>query len=142
MRPAPTSSSADILVVEDEEDMRSLIAHYLGSVGYAVRTAEDAIDAGHKVLERAPDLIITDISMPYMSGIDFVKALRADDTLPKIPVIFLTALEEGPRLAHDTLGYPLLNKPLEPEELLAAVARQLQLHGAREAEKGSGPFFS
>jgi CheY-like chemotaxis protein len=134
MRPARTSSSADILVVDDEEDMRALISRLLRTAGYQVRTAEDAVDAGHKVLERAPDLIITDISMPYMSGVDFVAALRADGSLPKMPVIFLTALEEGPKLAWDTLGYPLLNKPLDAEELLAAVSRQLQLHGAAPRE--------
>lgn len=124
-----TSSSADILVVDDEEDMRSLVSRLLRAAGYEVRTAEDAVEAGHKIVERAPDLIITDISMPYMSGVDFVAALRSDGSLPKIPVIYLTALEEGPKLAYDTLGYPLLTKPLDAEELLAAVARQLKLRG-------------
>jgi DNA-binding response OmpR family regulator len=131
MYPLPASSSADILVIEDEEDMRALIVRLLRAAGYEVRTAEDAIVAGHKILERVPDLIITDISMPYMTGVDFIAALRADSSVPKIPVIYLTALEEGPKLAWQTLGYPLLTKPLEPEELLAAVARQLQLHARK-----------
>jgi CheY-like chemotaxis protein len=131
MRPAGTSSNADILVVDDEEDMRALISRLLRAAGYEVRTAEDAVEAGHKVLERTPDLIITDISMPYMRGTEFVAALRGDGSLPKIPVIYLTALEEGPKLAYETLGYPLLPKPLDAEELLAAVARQLQLRGVR-----------
>lgn len=127
-----TSSSADILVVEDEEDTRALISRLLLAAGYEVRTAEDAVEAGYKVLERAPDLIITDIKMPYMSGVEFVAALRSDGSLPKIPVIYLTALEEGPKLAHDTFGYPLLAKPVDAEELLAAIARQLQLRDARK----------
>lgn len=112
--------------------MRALIARLLDAAGYQVRTAEDAVVAGYKVLERVPDLIITDIRMPYMSGVEFIAALRADTSLPTIPVIYVTALEEGPTLAWQTLGYPLLTKPVEADELLAAVERQLRLHAARK----------
>src|SRR4051812_32439443 len=87
--------AAKILVVDDNPNMRQLLALHLGNAGYDVTTAEDGVVAGYAVLRDPPDLIITDVQMPHMDGFEFVAALRADKTLPRIPVIFLTTTEEG-----------------------------------------------
>ena len=124
--PRPASASAHILVVEDDEDSRELMRLQLKGAGYRVTTAEDAVEAGHCVLERLPDLIVADFNMPYMSGPDFIAALRADGTIPDLPVIFVTDLENSARLEGHTFGFPMLTKPLLADELLAAVAVQLK----------------
>jgi len=82
-----------ILVVDDDADMRELVRMHLRDAGYDVTVAEDAVEAGHRVAERLPDLIVADFKMPYMSGVDFVRAVRADETIPDLPVIFITAIE-------------------------------------------------
>jgi len=115
-----------ILIVEDDEAMRELLRLHLSSAGYAVEIAEDAIAAGYAVLKGAPDLIVCDVAMPHMDGLEFIAALRSDKTLPNVPVIFLTSDAEGEGRAREELGAAdYLSKPVRLEALLAAVHRFL-----------------
>ena len=79
-----------ILLLEDSAEVRVLLERRLASAGYEVLTAEDPVEAGKLVVERGPHLIIADIQLPYMSGDEFVAALRADPAVRDIPVIFLS----------------------------------------------------
>ena len=115
-----------ILVVDDDDDMRELLRLHLQNAGYRVVAVEDAVVGCHQVMEHAPDLIVTDYKMPYMDGLEFIGALRADVTIPDIPVIFLTAMENAAELAGKTFGFRLLTKPLLANELLSAVAGALR----------------
>src|SRR4051794_28613397 len=83
--------SSKILIVDDDECMRELLQLHLRLAGYEVAAAEDAVVAGRMVLASPPDLLVVDVEMPYMSGVEFVATLVADQTVPHIPVIFLTA---------------------------------------------------
>ena len=121
---------AHILVVDDDPMSRKLLGMNLRDAGYSVTCAEDAVAAGHCVVERLPDLVIADFRMPYMNGVDFIAALRADASIPDLPVIFITSEENRSQIAGKTFGFPLLTKPLQAEELLAIVAAQLR---ARQA---------
>jgi DNA-binding response OmpR family regulator len=114
-----------ILVVEDDEAMRELLRLHLSSAGYAVEAAEDAIEAGYAVLKGAPDLIVCDVSMPHMDGFELAAALRADGSVPRVPIIFLTSAEEGEVRARELGAAEFLLKPVRLEELLAAVNRHL-----------------
>ena len=118
-----------ILVVEDDESMRELLRLHLSSAGYAVETAEDAITAGYALLKAPPDLIVCDVSMPHMDGLELITALRADQAMPKVPVIFLTSDAEGEGRARQLGIAEYLSKPVRLEELLAAVYRQLPAKG-------------
>jgi DNA-binding response OmpR family regulator len=115
-----------VLVVDDDEDMRELLRLHLQNAGYRVITAEDAVAAGHRIVEQAPDLIITDCKMPYMGGLEFIAALRSDGTIPDIPVIFITAMENLSELVGKTFGFPLMAKPMLADELLAKVRDALR----------------
>jgi CheY-like chemotaxis protein len=79
-----------ILLLEDSAEVRVLLERRLANAGYEVLTAEDPVEAGRLVVERRPHLIIADIQLPYMSGDEFVAALRADPEVRDIPVIFLS----------------------------------------------------
>ena len=125
-----TAPIAHILVVDDDPMSRKLLGMNLRDAGYSVVCAEDAVAAGHCVVERLPDLVIADFRMPYMNGDEFIAALRADSSIPDLPVIFITSQENRPQIAGKTFGFPLLTKPLQAEELLAIVAAQLR---ARQA---------
>lgn len=135
--------SPHILVVDDDPSMRELLALHLTGAGYSVAAAEDAVDAGQCMRERLPDLIIADYKMPYMSGQDFISAVRADAAIPDLPVIFMTAVENRAELSGKTFGFPLLTKPLYADELLALVASELRAFAATrnsaQSAAASGP---
>jgi CheY-like chemotaxis protein len=115
--------AASILVVDDDDSIRELLKLHLGAAGYEVRVAEDAIVGGHMLLRSPPDLIICDINMPHMDGFEFVAALKADKTLPAIPVIFLTSLEEGDHRGKALGAVAYLTKPVRSDKLLSLLAR-------------------
>ncbi len=116
---------ASILVVDDDESIRELLRLHLSAAGYEVHVAADAIVAGHLVLRSAPDLIITDVSMPYMNGFEFVEALKADKSLPYIPVIFLTSMEDGDNRGKELGAVGYITKPVRADRLLALVAQHV-----------------
>jgi CheY-like chemotaxis protein len=117
--------AANILVVDDDASMRDLLRLHLASAGYDVRVAEDAIAAGYMVLRTAPDLIICDINMPHLDGFEFIAALKADKTLPEIPVIFLTSVEEGDQRGKSLGAVGYLTKPVRADRLLSLVAQHV-----------------
>lgn len=119
-----------ILVVEDDDTMRQLLKLHLTSAGYAVRTANDGIEAGHAVLEVTPDLIITDVRMPHMSGFELVEAIRQDPAMKNIPVIFLTIEGESVERGASLGALEYLAKPIRVEDLLRKVAKHLPVSGA------------
>ncbi len=116
---------ASILIVDDDESIRELLRLHLSAAGYDVHVAPDAIVAGHLVLRSAPDLIITDVSMPYMNGFEFVEALKADKSLPYIPVIFLTSMDDGDNRGKELGAVGYITKPVRADRLLAMVAQHV-----------------
>jgi len=111
-----------VLVIDDDRAIRELLKLHLVNAGYQVLVAEDAIVGGRELLERRPDLLIIDASLPYMSGIDFVATLIADQSLPAMPVIFITGREELSARAH-ALADACLVKPFLATDLLEVVER-------------------
>ncbi|HEY8070198.1 MAG TPA: response regulator [Burkholderiales bacterium] len=117
--------AAKILVVDDDESLRELLRMHLASAGYDVSTAADAINAGYQVLKNPPDLILSDVNMPHMDGFEFVAALKSDKTLPYIPVIFLTSVEDGDHRGKELGAVGYLTKPVRADRLLELVAQHV-----------------
>ena len=116
---------ATILVVDDDPNMRELLHMHLTSAGYTVHVAKDAIAAGYEVLRNPPDLIISDVNMPHMDGFEFIAAVRADNSLPYIPVIFLTSEEEGEIRGKELGAVGYVAKPIRADRLLDLVAKHV-----------------
>jgi DNA-binding response OmpR family regulator len=115
-----------ILVVDDEAAVRELLKLHLAGAGYDVKVADDAIVAARSLMQTPPDLMVVDVSMPYLDGVDFVAALKADTTVPQVTVIFISGNSEVLNRAR-TLGAPCLKKPFSADELLEVVRRELML---------------
>jgi putative two-component system response regulator len=116
-----------ILLVEDSRDVREVLASTLEVERYAVYTAENG-QAGLKVLEQiTPDLIISDINMPRMNGIDFYKAVRQNPAWTTIPFIFLTGnnTPEDVQLGKSLGVEDYLTKPIDARDLLSIVSARL-----------------
>jgi DNA-binding response OmpR family regulator len=118
------SGPRTILVVDDDKDMLNLLRLHLGNAGYTVVLSEDAVDAGYKILRKPPDLMIVDVNMPYMGGVDFVATLTSDRSVATFPIIFLTARDDVDERAQ-ILGARCLTKPIGADVLLAEVAKAL-----------------
>jgi CheY-like chemotaxis protein len=117
--------AASILVVDDDESIRDLLRLHLSAAGYDVQVAQDAISAGYMVLRSPPDLIITDINMPHMDGFEFIAALKSDRSLPKIPVIFLTSVDDGDLRGKELGAVGYVTKPVRADRLLSLVAQHV-----------------
>ncbi len=117
------SMSAHILVVDDEPDISALVAYHLARESYRVRTAGDGIEALRAVETQLPDLIVLDLMLPGMSGLDVLRELRRRPEAQEIPVILLTARrEEEDRIAGLKLGADdYVAKPFSPRELVLRV---------------------
>jgi DNA-binding response OmpR family regulator len=115
-----------ILVVDDETAVRELLKLHLAGAGYDVKVADDAIVAGRAVMAAPPDLMIVDVALPYLDGVDFVAALKADTSMHQVAVIFISGNAEVLERAR-ALGTPCLKKPFSADELLQVVQRELLL---------------
>ena len=124
-REAPPAEAAHILVVDDDDRLRTLLGRYLRDNGYHVSSASSAADARAKLDGMAFDLIVLDVMMPGESGIDFTRGLRRSTT---VPILLLTAMgEPEDRIAGLESGADdYLTKPFEPRELLLRVATILR----------------
>jgi CheY-like chemotaxis protein len=117
--------AAKILVVDDDESIRELLRLHLNGAGYEVTVAADAISAGYLILRSRPDLIITDVAMPHMDGFEFVAALKGDRSIPDIPVVFLTSVEDGDHRGKELGAVGYITKPVRADRLLSLVAQHV-----------------
>ena len=118
-----------ILIVDDEMDMRIFLTALFETSGYEAIVTKDGRDGYRIAKEIAPDLIVLDIMMPGEGGVHMYRHLKTDETLKKIPIIMLSAVEEKTFLHYikmlrirlnETIPQPdaYVEKPPEPEELL------------------------
>ncbi|MEX0690786.1 MAG: response regulator transcription factor [Gemmatimonadales bacterium] len=117
-----------ILVVDDEPDITALVAYHLARAGYRVTTATSGAEALRAAEDQAPDLIVLDLMLPDLSGIDVLAELRRRPDTGEMGVILLTARrEETDRIQGLSLGADdYLTKPFSPQELVLRVAAVLR----------------
>jgi CheY-like chemotaxis protein len=122
--PRATAEPGLILLVEDDFMLRGSLATVLQSEGYKVESAANALDALRR-LERAPkpSLILLDIMLPYMDGLEFRALQRATPEMADIPVIVITAVGVRPEIAAELDLRQSFFKPLERPRLLEAIRR-------------------
>jgi DNA-binding response OmpR family regulator len=114
-----------VLVVEDERQIAGIAKDYLQHAGYAVFIAEDGIEALAMSRDRRPDLVVLDIGLPKLDGLEVTRRLRTESS---VPIIMLTArAEESDRLMGLDLGADdYIVKPFSPRELVARVRAVLR----------------
>ena len=122
------TSIVKILVAEDDRDIAELISHYLRKEGWTPHVASAGDDALAYARRQAVDLVILDVMLPGLSGLEICRALRGDKTTEEIPIIMVTARgEETDRILGLELGADdYLPKPFSPNELVARVRALLR----------------
>ena len=108
-----------ILIVEDDEDVREMLATTLELEGTEVVTAANGLEAYHLARLHHPKLIVLDLMMPVMDGWEFRRRQRGDPQLAGVPVVVLSALDQS--RAADLDGAAFLKKPLDFDRLLELV---------------------
>ncbi|MFB2967541.1 response regulator [Aerosakkonema sp. BLCC-F183] len=130
---SPTENSVQarnrILVVDDNPDLRSYVSRVLQASGFEVLTARDGAEGFGVAKANHPDLIVTDLMMPMVSGLEMIRMIREQQDLKGTPIILLTAkVDEDTRIEGTELGADIyLAKPFNDRELLAAVRNLLEL---------------
>ena len=109
-----------VLIVDDSETMRDMISYTLDSAGFVVTVAVDGLDALDKLKGLQVDLIITDINMPNMDGIDLIEALRDEPNFQGTPILCLTTEQgEDTKMAARSAGATgWIKKPFDPDKLV------------------------
>jgi two-component system alkaline phosphatase synthesis response regulator PhoP len=117
-----------IVVIEDDADIAGLVEHYLTAEGFRVSLAADGAEGFKRVKTTPPDLVILDLMLPGMDGLDVCKALRAAPVTAAVPILILTAKgEESDKVIGLELGADdYLTKPFSPKELVARVKALLR----------------
>jgi two-component system cell cycle response regulator len=123
-----------ILVADDEPVNRALIQRRLEREGYRVLTAQNGSEAVEKTKDALPDLVILDVMMPEMDGMDACRLIKEDEKTRDIPIIFLSARDETEmKVSGLTLGAnDYISKPFKAEELLARVRVAIRLKRERD----------
>lgn len=120
--------SSRVLIVEDEPDIRELVVHHLKREGYQVSAASSGEEALRQVQAAPPDLVILDLMMPAMDGLEVCRRLRQDPATAMLPIVMLTAKgDEVDRVLGLEIGADdYVVKPFSPKELLARVRAVLR----------------
>ena len=133
-------ASIRILVIDDDVEFANLLRMQLAAAGYSAEVAEDAVVGGKVILERPPNLILCDINMPHLSGLELVKLLRTEERSAKIPVIFVSGSNDNETIAKAVeLGAAdFLAKPISFADLIASVTTCLKYGGRRSFARDPG----
>lgn len=117
-----------ILVVEDDCDIGQLIVHYLERAGHQATLVVNGTDGLAQVRQRKPDVVVLDLMLPGMDGLEVCRAIRGEADTADVPIIMLTArAEEADRVSGLELGADdYITKPFSPKELVARVNAQLR----------------
>lgn len=139
------SNPLTVVVVDDEPDLLELVAYNIRQDGHEVVTASDGLSALEAVQTRLPDVVVLDVMMPGLSGLEVARRLRNQTETASIPIIMLTArAEEKQELEGlDAGADDYISKPFSMQVLMAriqAVARRTGAGGARTNSLGLGPI--
>jgi DNA-binding response OmpR family regulator len=133
-RREPVTSTTRVVVVEDEQDLLDLVRYNLAKEGYQIQTSMTGEEALRIVRSEKPDIVLLDLMLPGMDGLEVCRALKAREQTASIPVIMLTAKgEESDIVRGLEMGADdYITKPFSPRVLLARITAVLRRHAESE----------
>lgn len=136
------NSAAHILIVDDDPEIRSLLARYLGGQGFRVSVAPDKRECERQIDTGDPNLVVLDVMLPDGSGLDICRGLR--DRRSRLPIIVLTAMKEDvDRIIGLEIGADdYLGKPFNPRELVARIKAVLRRTGHDNTQESDSRIYS
>ena len=139
----PNDRKTRILIIDDDVGFRDLLRIHLSAAGYQVQVAEDGVAGGRALLANTPDLVVSDLNMPFLDGFELLSLLQSDAETANIPVILLSGRSDGDTMAKAVeLGAAdFLTKPVTRDQLLESIEACLSRTKARSTppDYGSTP---
>ncbi|HQU71511.1 MAG TPA: response regulator [Calditrichia bacterium] len=117
-----------VMTVDDSSSIRQMVSLTLSQAGYTMVQASDGVDALNKLSQNRVDMIITDIHMPNMNGIQLIQKVRANANLRFVPIVALTTESQAEKkmAAKQAGATGWIIKPFSPDQLLAVVKKVLR----------------
>ena len=112
---------AHVLVVEDDPQIRALVADVLQADGYSVSTAADGNEAIAAMRHGRPDAVLLDLMMPRMDGVTFVRTLRERTRWGRVPIVVMSAIHNPAQQAERLGALACVPKPFDLDDLVATV---------------------
>lgn len=136
----PDRSTIRILIIDDDSEFASLLRLHLVAAGYSAEIAEDAVEGGKAMLARQPDLVLCDIGMPYLNGLELMALMQSDEKSASIPVVFVSGRSDSATMARAVeLGAAdFLAKPITRDLLLQTVEACLKAGGRKAVPPNYG----
>lgn len=137
----PNDKKTRILIIDDDAGFSDLLRIHLSAAGYQVQVAEDGVAGGRALLEQAPDLVVSDLNMPFLDGFELLRLLHGDPETASIPVILLSGRSDGDTMAKAVqLGAAdYLTKPVTRDQLLESIEACLSRIKGRRNPPDYGP---
>jgi len=137
MKNAPDSDTPPftVMIVDDVQDIRELYERFFEYEGARVITAADGVSALQVVLFHRPDVIILDVAMPQINGVDVIRSLKGDPRTREIPVVVVSGHHDMRKTALEAGADAYVRKPVLPDQLLQQVKRTLRHPHAAPAHK-------
>ena len=115
--------SAPVLIVEDDHDLRNAMAELLQGEGYQFILAENGLEALDVLGKLRPSLVLTDLLMPVMNGVELIRRLRSDATWRDLPIVVMTAANDRILgVEVESLNVPIIRKPADLPSLMQVLA--------------------
>jgi CheY-like chemotaxis protein len=125
--PAGSRAPARVLIADDHQDSREALRALLEACGYRVVVASNGAEAVDLARDARPQLILMDVMMPDVDGLDATRQIRADPALPRIPIVAVTALDEAAERMMQAGCDDFLVKPIDIRSFMVRVPQWLSL---------------
>ena len=131
----PDRDAIHILIIDDDPEFAGLLRMQLMAEGYAAEVAEDAVDGGKALLAHPPALVLCDIGMPHLNGLELLSLMQSDTRTASIPVVFISGRSDSETLtrAVELGAADYLAKPVTREQLLQTIEACLRKGGRKAA---------
>ena len=129
-----------ILLAEDDDDLRSLYGYMLAAAGYKVSAVRNGLQAFAEIQVNRPDVVVTDITMPVLSGLDLIVAVGADEELADLPVVAITSFGEGIcKLARAAGATDAIDKPNDITRMREVIEAAVSRSSSARIRSNGGP---
>jgi DNA-binding response OmpR family regulator len=130
-----------ILLAEDDDDLRALYGYMLAAAGYKVNAVRNGLQAFAEIQVNRPDLIVTDVAMPVLNGLDLIVAIRSNDEFADLPVVAITSFgEDICELARAAGATNAIDRPTELARMREVIDAAVSRSSSARLRSSGGPL--